>query len=142
MPDLPPLSRSSASCRLEWQPSKQERASLALLTLLAAFSLLQCDLPLSWAWPAAVAVILLGSVCLWRNSHRRTRELLLNSDLAACRIDGQAITTLALSRRGPLLFVRFKQAPTRRWQHLVFWPDTLPVATRRQLQLMLPLGSA
>jgi len=138
MPNSPRLLTPSARCRLEWRPSRQERACVLLLTLLAAVSLLRCDLPLPLAWPAAVAAIVLGSLCAWRSGTRRARGFELTHDIAACRMDGQPVTHLELRWRGPLLFVRFKSMANRRWQHLVFWPDTLPADKRRELRLVVP----
>jgi len=138
MPDLLPLSKSSASCHLEWRPSRQERGCLWLLTLLGACSLLQCDLPLSLAWPAALVALGMGGFWLWRHRVQPPRECLIALDLAACRIDGEPVSRLDLRWRGPLLFMRWKHLAQRRWQHAVFWPDTLPVAKRRELRLAIP----
>jgi len=138
MPDSPRLSTPSASCRLDWRPSRQERMCLWLLTGLAAFSLLHCDLPAALAWPAAGLALLGGGYTLRHSARRTPREFVLTPDLTTCRLDGKPLSQLDLRWRGPLLFVRFKQPPQRRWRHLVFWPDTLPAAKRRELRLLSP----
>jgi len=139
MPNLPHWSKSSATCRLEWRPSRQERASLAVLALLAALSLLQCDLPAVWAWPAAVTAIGFGGLRLRQSRRRPTHEFLIAPDLSACRLDGQPLSQLDLRWRGPLLFVRWKRPTQRRWRHIVFWPDILPASKRRELRLLAPV---
>jgi len=139
MSNLPRLSTPSASCLLDWRPSRQERMCLWLLTGLAAFSLLRCDLPAALAWPAA-GLALLGGGCTLRHSARCTpREFVLTPDLNTCRLDGEPLSQLDLRWRGPLLFVRFKHPAQCRWRHLVFWPDTLPAAKRRELRLLNPM---
>jgi len=138
MPNSPRLSTSSASCRLEWRPSRQERAALLLLTGLGVFSLLQCDLPLALAWPAALVAFAVGGRRLWQQGKRPPREFLIAQDINACRLDGQALSQLDLRWRGPLLFVRWQHPAQRRWHHAVFWPDTLPAARRRELRLAMP----
>jgi len=141
MSNWPRLSTPSASCRLDWRPSRQERMCLWLLTSLAAFSLLHCDLPAALAWPAAAVTAIVGIWRLRRSARRRGCECLIAHDLAACRLDGQPVSRLELRWRGPLLFVRWKHPAQRRWQHLVFWPDTLPAAQRRELRLAAPTTS-
>jgi len=141
MPNSPRLSTSSVNCRLEWRPSRQERAALLLLALLGAFSLLNCDLPTSLAWPAAGIAVVLGGWSLRQSGKRPPREFLIAPDLNACRLNGTPLSHLDLRWRGPLLFVRWKHLTQRRWQHAVFWPDTLPAAKRRELKLTMPITS-
>jgi len=140
MPTSPRLSTSSASCRLEWRPSRQERAALLLLTVLGAFSLLNCDLPASLAWPAAGLAAVLGARSLRQSGKRPPREFLIAQGINACRLDGKPLSQLDLRWRGPLLFIRWKHPAQRRWHHAVFWPDTLPAIRRRELRLAAPVA--
>ena len=47
-----------------------------------------------------------------------------------------AMASLHVRWRGPLAFLR-RRDPDGRVQRLVFWPDTLPVAARRELKLAM-----
>jgi len=138
MPNSLRSSTLSANCRLEWRSSRQERAALGLLSVLGACSLLQCDLPAAWAWPAAGLALVWGGYCLWMHGKQSCREFLICPDIEACRIGGQPPSRLDLRWRGPLLFIRWKHPAQRRWHHAVFWPDTLPAAKRRELRLAVP----
>jgi len=139
MPNSPRSSTPSASCRLEWRPSRQERACLLLLTVLGAYSLLNCDLPASLAWPAAGIAVAWGIRCIHQSGKRPPRECLIAPDITTCRLDGQPLSHLDLRWRGPLLFMRWKHPTQRRWHHAVFWPDTLSAAKRRELRLSAPV---
>jgi len=140
MPNSPRSSTPSASCRLEWRPSRQERAALLLLSVLGAFSLLQCDLPAALAWPAAGIAVVLGGWSLHQSGKRPPREFLIAPDINACRQGGQPLSQLDLRWRGPLLFIRWQHPAQRRWHHAVFWPDTLPATRRRELRLAAPVA--
>jgi len=138
MPNSPRLSTPSPNCRLEWRPSRHEQAALLLLTVLGACALLNCDLPAALAWPAAALAVAWGLHCFRKSGKRPPREWLIAPDINACRLDGQPLSRLDLRWRGPLLFVRWKHPAQRRWQYVVFWPDTLPAARRRGLRLAAP----
>ncbi len=54
-------------------------------------------------------------------------------------IGGMPVEALQLLERGPLLVLRWWQGRCRR--QLLFWPDTLPRALRRELRLAVQAHS-
>jgi len=103
------------------------------LSLLAAVALLNCDLELHLAWPLAIAVLLLGAHQVRAEARKPARQLLLPSPPAPMCVDGVSVQGPVLLERGPLLLLRWHQG--RQCHQLLFWPDTLPRARRRELRL-------
>ncbi|WP_369939049.1 hypothetical protein [Xanthomonas medicagonis] len=132
----PPISSPpSAPCRLEWRPSRWLLAALALLSLLAPLSVLGSDMPRPWAWPVAALAALYAALLLRREARRAPRVLLLPPQGAvAASLDGQPLQDLQVHWRGPLAFVRWRDAQGRT-ARLAWWPDTLPPPARRELRL-------
>ena len=127
------FSNVSAPFRFEWRPSRWLAGALCLLGLLAACALLNCELEAAIAWPSALAA---AGWSLWlarREWRRPCRQLLVPPPPAAATVDGAAAGSLRLIERGPLLILRWREASTCR--QLLFWPDTLPRARRRELRL-------
>ena len=127
---------TSAPCRLEWRPSRWVGAALCSLVLLAPFCLLASDLPRGWAWPLAV----LAAVLAIRDARRYLRQppcrLLIPAGRGATLCDDVAVERLQVHWRGPLAFLRWREGDGRT-RRLVFAPDTLPPAFRRELKLAM-----
>ncbi len=133
MPRRQHLSATSAPFRCEWRPSRWLTGALLGLSSLAAVALLNCDLELHLAWPLAIAALLLGARQARAEARKPLRQLLLPSPPAPMCVDGVSVHGPVLLERGPLLLLRWHQG--RRRHQLLFWPDTLPRARRRELRL-------
>ena len=135
MPNSFHSSSSSATCRIEWRPSRWLLAALALIAILAVFSILASEMPRPAAWPLAVLALGYGAWEIRREARKPVRELVFPGDHAApVRIDGKPVEGVHVHWRGPLAFVRWRE-PDGRAGRLSFWPDTLPPARRRELRL-------
>ena len=84
---------------------------MCLLGVLAAVALVNCGLPRTVAWPVAVLAAGRGLAQARRGLRQPARRLRVPLPPAAADVDGSAI------------------------QALLFWPDTLPRARRRELRL-------
>ncbi|AWH25019.1 hypothetical protein [Stenotrophomonas sp. YAU14D1_LEIMI4_1] len=125
--------RRSSPSRLEWRPSRLQGAA-QLAVLIAAPWLLQVSaLPPALYWPVLAAVWAVGLAELGWRLYRPRRVLLLPSLPAPLQVAGQDIESPRLLSRGPWLLLRWRQRGRRR--HLLFWPDVLDRAQRRELRL-------
>ncbi|MBB6064809.1 hypothetical protein [Pseudoxanthomonas broegbernensis] len=110
-------------------------AGLLVLSLLTPMAVLASDLPRAGAWPLALAACAHGLWQAWREARRAPRYLVLAvAAQGADTLDGRPLQACELAWRGPLAFVRAVDAQGRA-QRLVWWPDTLPPALRRELRL-------
>jgi toxin CptA len=130
------LSNTSAPCRFEWVPSHWLTAALIALALLAPFSLLASDLPPVAALPLALLAGAWGIREVRLHRQQPPRTLVIPAGAGETRCDGLPMTSLSVRWRGPLAFLRWRD-PGGRDRRLVFWPDTLPAAARRELKLAL-----
>lgn len=130
------LSSASATCRLEWRPSRLITAWLVMLAVLSPISLLASGLPRSLAWPLAVIAMLytLREARRYRVSPHRVLVVAAEGPLW---VDGDPIEHWRLRWRGSLAFVSWRDGAGR-WHALAFWPDTLPKTLRRELRLATP----
>ncbi|WP_045727740.1 hypothetical protein [Xanthomonas sp. GPE 39] len=132
---MPPISSPpSAPCRLEWRPSRWLLAALSLLGVLAPLSILGSDLPRGVAWPVALLALLYALLLLRSEAVRLPCIVLIPAGPGTATVDGVPVAALQVHWRGPLAFVRWRDAQGRR-RHLVWWPDTLPAPARRELRL-------
>jgi toxin CptA len=85
-----------------------------------------------WQWAAGAVVLAALVEAAWQ-VRRRPRHLLVPPGEAAVMVDGRPVEAFAVRFRGPLVQLRWRQG----WQRhaLLFWPDTLPAAQRRELRL-------
>ena len=107
--------------------------ALLALGVLAALSLTASALPPVLARPAAAVAVALAAWAAWRESRRPARALVWPAAGPPPTLDGQALDEAALHWRGPLAFLRWRDAGGRRY--LSWWPDTLPPMARRELRL-------
>jgi toxin CptA len=145
MSNLPPWSSTSATCRLEWRPSRWLTGLLLGLGMSAALSLLASDLPSMAAWPGAVVALTYGAWLARREAGKPTVTLCIRDGVVT--VDGEPVDRFQVDWRGSLAFVRWQAAPHRdtrqrggspRRRRLVWWPDTLAAAERRELRLAAP----
>lgn len=134
MPTSTSWSSTSAICRLEWRPSRQFACGLVGLGVLAAFSVLASEMPRVAAWPLAGLSLAQGVWLAVRHLRHRVRTLCWIAGRPPA-LDGTALSAFALHWRGPLAFLRWRDAAGRT-RRLAWWPDTLPRARRRELKLV------
>ena len=132
MPNSPYSYNVSASCRTDWRPSAVLCGALIALGLLAGLSLLASDLPDGLAWPMAAASPAWGAWLARREWRRSPRSLAWRTD-GTMFVDGERVDAAELHWRGPLAFLSWRAG--NRIRRLVWWPDTLTAAQRRELRL-------
>ena len=128
------LSNVSVSCRLEWRPSRWVIGALLALGLLAAFAVLASAMPRLAAWPLAVSAMAYGLRRAWKEWRSPQVALFFPGNELPVMLEGLSIDKAEVRWRGPLAFLRWRDRQGRR-QRLSWWPDTLPVASRRELRL-------
>lgn len=134
-----PCWSTSATFRCEWRPSRWQAGALLLLGLLGAVALLNCELERPVAWPAALLGSCWGLRMARRGLRQPARQLLVPPAPVPASLDGVAIDALELLERGPLLVLRWRMG--KRCGQLLFWPDTLPRARRRELRLAVRVSA-
>ncbi len=145
MPPSMPLSSASASCRIEWRPSRWLKAALVLIALAGGVAVLSTDLPRIAAWPLTVVVVAAGLGNVRRESRRPARQLVLAAGSA--RLDGTDVAWCGLQWRGPIAIASLRHGDGC-LERLAWWPDTLRVDQRRELRLAAsafaaaPVGSS
>ena len=107
---------------------------LVALGALAAFSVLASEMPRMLAWPLAFAAVVDGAGLARRHRRAPVRALCWTAGRPP-EIDGKALDAAVLHWRGPLAFLRWRDAGGRA-RRLAWWPDTLPRAARRELKLV------
>jgi len=107
--------------------------AIILLGMLGAIAALNCDLEPPHAGPLALAALLWAAGLVWREQRRPTKILLIPQGPRPAPLDGLVLDTLQLQERGPLAVLRWQAGKQR--GALLFWPDTLPRACRRELRL-------
>ncbi|MBD3825687.1 MULTISPECIES: hypothetical protein [Stenotrophomonas] len=133
MPSRPRSSPGSAPCRLEWRPSRRQCRVQVLLAMLVPWALSMSDLPSPhWQWVAGT-VVMASLVEAAGQVRRRPRHLLVPPGEAAVMVDGRPVEAFVVRFRGPLVQLRWRQGWRR--HALLFWPDTLSAAQRRELRL-------
>ena len=134
MPTSPSWSSTSAICRLEWRPSPALSLALFALGLLAACSVIESEIPRRVDWPLAAVAIAHGARLGVRHRRQPSRGFCWVPGRPP-ELDGAPLDAARLHWRGPLAFLRWRDAGgcTRR---LAWWPDVLPRAARRELKLV------
>lgn len=126
-------STTSAPFRCEWRPSRWLTCALLGLAVLAAISIVNCILEPGHAWPLGVCVLGWGLLQTRAEARKRCRNILIPSPPSLPCIDAEPVERIELLERGPLLVLRWWLGKRR--QQLLFWPDTLSRAQRRELRL-------
>ena len=131
--------------RLQWRPSGLLVAALLVLGLLAAASILLSDAQPLLAWPGALCAAAWGAVLARREAARNPIEIVIEPNPArgsmpTALVDGQRCNVLRLRWRGPIAFLDLDVGGAVR--RLVFGPDVLSAAARRELRLRVPRGGA
>ncbi len=121
-----------ASARVRWVPSRLLMSLLAALTVCACLSLLLSEMPVVLVWLAMPSVLLLGARMILAESRRPGRELVIDAGGGVC-LDGHRLDGPRLHWRGPIVRLDWREG--RRRHTLLWWPDTLPAAARRELRL-------
>lgn len=122
------------SCHLEWRPSRWAIGALILLSVLAPFAVLQSEMPGLAAWPLAAVAGAWGLRSAWREARKPARTFELQAGAGPASLDGQPLVLAEVQWRGPLAFLRWRDAAGQGGR-LAWWPDTLPPAKRRELRL-------
>ena len=135
-------SSASASSRPEpgrigWRPSRWVVSALILLAAFAPFAVLASDMPRPAAWPFTAVAAAAGLRAARRESRRPARMLELPPGGGLPVLDTVPLVEADIAWRGPLAFLRWRDAAGRRGR-LSWWPDTLPPAERRVLKLWSP----
>ncbi len=107
---------------------------LWVLALFSPISILMSDMPRAIGWPLALGVAGIGIVNAWRHGRARRLALVMPVGHGPSTCDGRPMQAIQFQWRGPLAFLRWRD-PAGRTQRLVFCPDTLPAASRRELRL-------
>ncbi|MCW4453982.1 hypothetical protein OK348_04155 [Flavobacterium sp. MXW15] len=129
-------SHVSEPCRLEWRPSRWQQAGLLLLTLLVPPAIILSDIDGVAAMLLVVAAMGWGLWTLRRERGRRPLRIVIPAGEAPAMVDGVAVREIEVQWRGPLATLVWREAgDRRRW--LLFWPDTLAPAQRRELRLAI-----
>lgn len=117
-------------CRLAWRPSRWECGGVLLLGTCAVLGVLASGVPWPWAVVLANVAGLLAVTQAHRGRRRGVRRLVF-ADSAT--LDGVPLDTCDVTWRGPLAFLRVRDADGRT-HRLAWWPDTLPRRRRRALR--------
>jgi toxin CptA len=109
---------------------------LLAIGLLCALAVTATELPWLLSMPVALTAAGYGSWLARSELHRPTRCLVIPMNETAATIDDEPMADLELQWRGPLVFLRWRDANGRR-QRLQGWPDMLDAASRRELRLAM-----
>ena len=128
--------------RLDWRPSRLLAAALVLLGLLSGWAVLASEMPRGAAACLATAALLQGLRSAARERGRAPVWIAWDGGTGIVSVDGLVVQGAELHWRGPLAFLRCRDARGR-VRRLAFWPDTLDRQQRRALRLAArPAGSA
>ena len=141
MPNSTPSSNRSAhfrtrpdgaSARIRWRPSRLLQVALGALTVCACVSVWLSELPLLLACIATPLLLAAGALRI-RHEARRPARLLVIDVGGTVSLDGRPLDGARLHWRGPILRLDWRE--DGRGHALLWWPDTLPPARRRELRL-------
>jgi toxin CptA len=117
-------------------------AALIVLGLLAGWAVLASEMPRGAAVCLAGAALLHGVRSAAREYGRAPVRIAWDGGTGIVSVDGVAMQGAELHWRGPLTFLRWRDAQGR-VRRLAFWPDALDRQQRRALRLAArPAGSA
>jgi len=110
---------------------------LLALTALGVFSILVSEMPRPVAWPLAVSALGYGLWLTRFEARKPAISFVWAGNEAPVTLDGEPIHEVEVQWRGSLAFVRWL-GKTGRIQRVSWWPDTLSLASRRELRLAAP----
>lgn len=126
--------KGSASCRLEWRPSRWVATIQIVLGLLAVCSLAASGLS-GWLVVGMSALVIACAGWSTRRYLRRPcRQLVISGGAQLPMLDGSGLCRLSVQWRGPLAFAAWQDVQGASG-HLAWWPDTLDLRQRRELRL-------
>ncbi|MGO4260449.1 hypothetical protein [Lysobacter sp. TAB13] len=128
----------TADCRLQWRPSRLLSAALIALGLAAAFSAVASELPLPASLPLAAMALAWAGWSTRREARLPPQPLVIAGGRAT--LAAAPISDLRLHWRGWLARLDFTGSDGRR-RRLLWWPDTLDAAGRRELRLAVAVTS-
>ncbi|TKR33420.1 hypothetical protein FCE95_03710 [Luteimonas gilva] len=134
MPKSPRWSNGSVSCRLDWRPSRWAIGAILLLGVFAAFAVMASEMPRAWAWPLAAGAAIYAVRRARAEARKPLQAWFWPGNDRQATVDGSPAWEATVAWRGPLAFVRWRDADGRR-RYAIWWPDTLPPARRRELRL-------
>lgn len=104
------------------------------MALLAQCAVWRSGAPMWVALLLSACAVVLGTRSLRQLLRSPPRQLVVPWSDAAASVDGERVEDLQVSWRGPIAVVSWQGRGQRRGR-LLFWPDTLPAAQRRELRL-------
>ncbi|AXI82866.1 hypothetical protein FUT69_08840 [Xylella taiwanensis] len=110
--------------------------ALFALTLLACIALVRCDVGTTLRWIGIFLVACGGAWELRCVACQPCCALLIPDGNVPALVDGMLVVDLRVSWYGPLVTVSWCVPDSRRMR-LLFWPDILPAAMRRELRLVM-----
>lgn len=131
---------SASMARLEWRPSYWLQAALLLLIAAAPVAILASEIPHLFAWPSIAVAIVYGLRLLYRERARPKVSIIVVPSTDGSIVDNRPVTDLRVRWRGPLALLSWREQSGKRGQ-LMFWPDVLNPAARRELRLAAPVAS-
>ncbi len=136
MKSLRDWSTTSATCRIDVPASRWQAASFVLLGVLAAFGVLNCEMPVWASAPLSIALFARGVVLARRELSRPTRCLLISTP-AGLTVDSEPVDTFSVVWRGPVAFIRWC-TPDGMRGCCVLTPDIFDARGRRALRIAAP----
>lgn len=118
--------------RLAWRPSCLLQGMLALIGICGCAALWLSEMPMRMAI-VATPLVLVASVHHIRRERRSPHREFVVDASGVASLDGRHLDAPRLHWRGPIAFLCWREG--RRTRRLVWWPDTLPAAARRELRL-------
>lgn len=122
----------AAPVRIAWTPSRLLLGALAGLTVAACVSILLSEAPLPAAAVGVLAVLAWSTRLLFTERRRKACDVVVDGQ-GRVFVDEERVDDPRLHWRGPLVRLDCRQGG--RACMLMWWPDTLPAARRRELRL-------
>lgn len=126
-------STGSAPSSVEWRPSRLQGLVQLLVLAAAPWLIAASAAPPGLQTRLLLLAWLLGGAQCWYGQRRAVRVLQLDIRGGPLLLDGHPIEAVTLQQQGPWLQLRWRGPRGRGC--LLFWPDTLDRAQRRELRL-------
>jgi toxin CptA len=106
---------------------------MLILSALAPVAVLASAIPRPVAWALTMFAVAVGIRLAWRENALPALGVVVDAEGRAT-IDDTPVEHFRIDRRGPLMFVSWRDADGRACRRSL-WPDTLPSSLRRELRL-------